>query len=111
MRRSVPLHYSDYGYGIAPVKLSFHQTLFEWLPYFKEVTLSWDLSGPARFDKQVDSYSYHCAMAPMLALGMDIRRDDYDYALSKKMIAIWRRASDLILYGDYYPHTPFAPQC
>ncbi len=26
---------------------------------------------------------------------------------SKKMIAIWRRASDLILYGDYYPHTPF----
>ena len=23
------------------------------------------------------------------------------------MIAIWRRASHLILYGDYYPHTPF----
>ena len=23
------------------------------------------------------------------------------------MIAIWRRASGLILYGDYYPHTPF----
>jgi hypothetical protein len=23
------------------------------------------------------------------------------------MIAIWRKASDLILYGDYYPHTPF----
>jgi hypothetical protein len=43
----------------------------------------------------------------MLALGLDIRRDDYDYALSKKMTAIWRRASDLILYGDYYPHTPF----
>jgi alpha-galactosidase len=107
MRRSVPLHYSDYGYGYHPVKLSFHQTLFEWLPYFKETTLSWDLSGPMRFDKQVDSYSYHCAMAPMLALGLDIRRDDYDYALAKRMIAIWRRASDLILYGDYYPHTPF----
>jgi alpha-galactosidase len=108
MRRSVPLHYSDYGYGIAPVKLSFHQTLFEWLPYFKDVTLSWDLSGQTRSAKQVDSYTYHCAMAPMLALGMDIKRDDYDWALSKKMIAIWRRASDLILYGDYYPHTPFA---
>lgn len=107
MRRSVPLHYSDYGYGYHPVKLSFHQSLFEWLPYFKETTLSWDLSGPMRFNKQVDSYSYHCAMAPMLALGLDIRRDDYNYALAKKMIAIWRRASDLILYGDYYPHTPF----
>ena len=23
------------------------------------------------------------------------------------MIAIWRRAADLLLYGDYYPHTPF----
>jgi alpha-galactosidase len=107
MRRAVPLHYSDYGYGYHPIKLSFHQTLFEWLPYFKEVTLSWDNVQPGRFDKQVDSYSYHCAMAPMLALGLDIKRDDYDFGLSKKMIAIWRRASDLILYGDYYPHTPF----
>jgi alpha-galactosidase len=107
MRRAVPLHYSDYGYGDHPVKLSFHQTLFEWLPYFKETTLSWDLTGPARFDRQVDSYSYHCALASMLAPALDIRRDDYDYALALKMIAIWRRASDLILYGDYYPHTPF----
>lgn len=107
MRRAVPLHYSDYGYGIAPVKLSFHQTLFEWLPYFKDVTLAWDLNGKARNAQQVDSYTFHCAMAPMLALGMDIKRDDYDYALAKKMIPIWRRASDLILYGDYYPHTPF----
>ena len=108
MRRAVPLHYSDYGYGIAPVKLSFHQTMFEWLPYFKDVTLSWDLSPPGRFDKQVDSYSYHCGMAPMLMLGLDIRRDDYDFALARKMIAIWRRAAGLILYGDYYPLTPFS---
>ncbi len=107
MRRAVPLHYSDYGYGYHAIKLSFHQTLFEWLPYFKDVTLSWDVVPPGRFDKQVDSYSYHCAMAPMLMLGLDIKRDDYDFDLSKKMIAIWRRASGLILHGDYYPHTPF----
>jgi len=107
MRRSVPLHYSDYGYGYHAIKLSFHQTLFEWLPYFKDVTLSWDKVEPGRFDEQVDSYSYHCAMAPMLALGLDIKRDDYDFAASQKMIALWRRAADLILYGDYYPHTPF----
>ena len=36
MRRSVPLHYSDYGYGLHPVKVDFQRTLFEWLPYFKE---------------------------------------------------------------------------
>ena len=56
MRRSVPLHYTDYGYGDHPVKLAFHRTLFEWIPYFKEVTLSWDLRAAARFDHRVDSY-------------------------------------------------------
>jgi len=105
MRRSVPLHYSDYGYGNHAVKLDFHRTLFEWLPYFKEVTLSWDLAGPGRFNDRVDSYSFHCGMAPMMLLGLDIRRDDYDYHLARKMIDIWRDASDLMLFGDYYPLT------
>lgn len=107
MRRSVPLHYTDYGYGDHPVKLSFHHTLYEWIPYFKECTLSWDIGGNTRFDNQVDSYSFHCGMAPMLFMTLDIRRDDYDFPLAREMIAIWRRASDLILHGDYYQHTPF----
>ncbi|MEZ4863587.1 MAG: alpha-galactosidase [Caldilineaceae bacterium] len=107
MRRSVPLHYTDYGYGDHPVKLAFHHTLFEWIPYFKETTLSWDQKGNARFDHEVDSYSYHCGLGALLGLGLDIRRADYDYALARKLIALWRRAADPILYGDYYPHTPF----
>lgn len=106
MRRSVPLHYSDYGYGIHPVKLAFQYTLFAWIPYFKESTLSWDLSGPGRFDSQVDSFSYHCSMAPMLFALLDIGRDDYDDALGIKMIDIWRRASGTLINGDYYPLTP-----
>ncbi|MCC7355612.1 MAG: alpha-galactosidase [Anaerolineae bacterium] len=106
MRRSVPLHYTDYGYGDHPIKLDFHRTLYEWIPYFKEVTLSWDIEKNPRFDSVVDSYSFHCGMAAMLALGQDIRRDDYDYALAFQMIAIWRKAAALMLYGDYYPHTP-----
>jgi alpha-galactosidase len=106
MRRSVPLHYSDYGYGDHPVKLAFHRTLYEWIPYFKEATLSWDVDGISRFDHSVDSYAFHCGLAAMLFPTLDIRRDDYDFALAAKMIDIWRRASDLILYGDYYPHTP-----
>ena len=107
MRRSVPLHYTDHGYGDAPVKLAFHRTLYEWLPYFKEFTLAWDIGGPSRFDHRVDSYSFHCGLAPMLFATLDIRRDDYDFALASQMIAIWRRAAGLLLYGDYYPHTPF----
>lgn len=107
MRRSVPLHYSDYGYGDHPVKLAFHHTLYEWIPYFKESTLSWDVGENGRYDERLDSFSYHCGMAPMLFVTLDIRRDDYDYAVARKMIPIWRRAADLLLYGDYYPHTPF----
>jgi alpha-galactosidase len=106
MRRSVPLHYTDYGYGNHPVKLAFQHTMFEWLPYFKEFTLSWDLHGNSRYDHQVDSYSYHCGMAPMLWPSIDINRDDYDYDLMKRMLVIWRRAADMILNGDYYPLTP-----
>ena len=107
MRRSVPLHYTDYGYGDHPVKLAFHHTLFAWIPYFKEATLSWDISGTARFDDSVDSYAFHCGLAAMLFATLDIRRDDYDFPLAVQMIAIWRRAAPLILHGDYYPHTPF----
>lgn len=107
MRRSVPLHYSDYGYGDHPVKLAFHHTLYQWIPYFKECTLSWDLHAPERFDRQVDSFSYHCGMAPMFFPVLDIRRDDYDFPLSLKLIEVWRKAADLLVNGDYYPLTLF----
>lgn len=106
MRRSVPLHYTDYGYGNHSIKLAFHHTLYQWIPYFKEVTLSWDLGGVARFDHVVERYAYHCGLGALLGLGLDIRRDDYDVALAKELIALWRRAAEPLLYGDYYPHTP-----
>jgi alpha-galactosidase len=107
MRRSVPLHYTDFGYGDHPVKLAFHRTMYEWIPYFKECTLSWDIVPNERMDPRVDSFSFHCGFAPMLFATFDIRRDDHDYATARKMIEVWRKASRLILHGDYYPHTPF----
>ena len=36
---------------------------------------------------------------------IDILRDDYDYGRLRELINIWRRASELFLNGDYYPHT------
>ncbi len=111
MRRSVPLHYTDYGYGNHPVKLAFHHTLYSWIPYFKECTLSWDQNQPGddgRFDRAIDSFSFHCGMAAMVFATVDIRRDDYDFALGRQMIGLWRRAAPLLLYGDYYPLTEFS---
>ena len=107
MRLGVPLHYTDHGYGDHPVKLAFHSALFEWIPYFKECTLSWDIAGNTRFDPQLDSFSFHCAMAPMLFVTLDICRDDYDFALAVKMIEVWRKVAGLMLEGDYYPLTPY----
>ncbi|MFH1709431.1 MAG: alpha-galactosidase [Planctomycetota bacterium] len=106
MRRSVPLHYTDYGYGNHPVKLAFHNALFQWLVYFKEVTLSWDLEGEARFDHNTDRYALHCGFGPMMMPCIDIRRDDYDFAMIRTMLGIWRQAAELMLDGDYHPLTP-----
>jgi len=105
MRRSVPLHFTDYGYGIHSIKLAFHRTLFEWIPYFKEATLSWDTTGIQRFDPEIDSFSYHCGMAPMLFATIDIRKEDYDFPLARKLVNLWHQAADLILNGDFYALT------
>ncbi len=111
MRRAVPLHYSDYGYGLAPVKLAFQQTLYEWLPYFKDCTLSWDGYPPTppgdRFNEAVDVFAFHCGMAPMLMLGLDIRRDDYDFDLVRRLVGLWRQAAFFMLYGDFYALRPW----
>ena len=107
LRRSVPLHITDHAYGDHPVKLAYHRTLFEWMPYFRSSSRAFDVHGENRYDYDVDSYAFHCGMAAMLHPSLDIRRDDYDYALANRMINIWRRASESILYGDYYPLTPF----
>ena len=121
LRRSVPLHITDHGPGNHPVKLAFHRTLYEWFPYFRSGTGSWDLDAQGRrrnpvrdglpqkgrYNDRVESYDFHCGMAAMLTPKMDVRRDDYDYALARRMIDIWRRASEFVLYGDYHPLTPF----
>ncbi|HET6487380.1 MAG TPA: alpha-galactosidase [Spirochaetia bacterium] len=106
LRRSVPLHYTDFGYGDHPVKLSFHHVLFEWIPYFKETTLSWDRSGKARYNSDLDSFAFHCGLGPMIAPAIDIARDDYDFELARRMLVLWRKAAELMIEGDYYPLTP-----
>lgn len=110
MRRSVPLHYTDFGYGDLPVKVAFQHLLFEWLPYFKEFTLCWDnlkVGETQRFDNHADMMGLYCGIAPMLFVSSDIKRDDYDIEKYRKMIEIWRKVAPM-LYGDYYPLTPYS---
>jgi alpha-galactosidase len=110
MRRSVPLHFTDFGYGLHPVKLDFQRTMYEWLPYFKETTQSWDLAEAAAAGVvagEADSFAFHCGLAPMLGPSLDARRlDRYDLDGARQMIAIWRRSAPYVLRGDYYALTP-----
>lgn len=109
MRRSVPLHYTDYGYGQHPTKLDFHRTMFEWLPYFKETSLSWDIEEAVQEGvdaREGDSFAFHCALAPMLAPAVDIKKDDNDFVTLRAMVDIWRSIAELLIEGDYYPLTP-----
>jgi alpha-galactosidase len=81
--------------------------MFEWIPYFKEFTLSWDMGERERWNKEEDSFGFHCGMAPMIFPTFDIKRDDYDYECIRKMLGVWKRVADLILFGDFYALTPF----
>ncbi len=111
MRRSVPLHYTDYGYGIHPIKLAFHHTLYQWIPYFKDCTLSWDLEKPENVppeDRSVDDFSFQCGFAPMLFPIVNVRSSHYDHAPEVAMTRVWRKVADLLTYGDYYPLTTFS---
>ena len=51
-------------------------------------------------------FAYHCGMASLLTTALNIRRDDVDLDLARRMIAVWRRAAPILLHGDYYPRTP-----
>jgi alpha-galactosidase len=109
MRRSVPLHYSDRGYGRHPLKQRQHRLLFEWIPYFRAHNDTWDDGIRYYHDTpepyHPDEFAYQCAMTPGL-FDMTVYDDtDEQFAVAKKMTAVWRRAADLMLRCDYYPLT------
>ena len=111
MRRSVPLHYSDMGYGIHPIKQLQHRRMFEWLPYFRAHVWSWDNAETGEYERssanapKLDKYAFYAALAPAITDMLDHRDGEERYALSRQMQPIWRKAAQLMLTCDYYPLT------
>jgi len=107
MRRSVPLHYTDVGYGNHPLKCLHHQWMFEWIPYFRAHNMNWcDENG--NYDdvqRAPDRFSYYAAMAPAITEMMEWDADDRAYALSHEMLPVWRKAAELMIGTDYYALT------
>ena len=107
MRRSVPLHYTDVGYGNHPIKCKQHRQMFEWIPYFRAHNMNW-YDGAGHYDKVSrlpDKYSFYAAMAPSLTDMTAYDATEEAYALARTMQPIWRKAAELMLNTDYYPLT------
>ena len=115
MRRSVPLHPTDYGYGYHHVNQAFRHTLCSWIPYTRSFTQSWDKDNeyyphedyyaidPMSFDnyKLVNGFG----VLTVLCNTHDIEAMPEAIPYVRKMLGIWERFSMLMLHGDFYALT------
>ena len=107
MRRAVPLHYTDVGYGNHPIKQLQYREMFEWIPYFRSHSKNWDKpDGTYRHtDQSLDEFAYYGALAPAISSMITYNDTEEHFAMASKMHEIWRAAAKLELNGDYYPIT------
>ena len=107
MRRAVPLHYTDVGYGNHPIKQKQHREMFEWIPYFRAHNMSWDNADGSygHENHDPDEFAYYAAMAPSLTDMTEHDAPKEAMELAAKMQKIWRKAAERMLDGDYYPLT------
>lgn len=62
LRRSTPLHYSDYGYRLYVEKQRYHHVLYQWFMNFKDTG---GLPAENAENKDFDLYESFCSLAPM----------------------------------------------
>ncbi len=105
MRRAVPLHYTDVGYGNLPVKQKQFYQLHEWIPYFRSHNMTWDkdLCEDGAVYAENDEFSFQNAMVPAVTSMVWFNGPDKDFETNIRMRPIWEAAADIILAGDYYP--------
>ena len=108
MRRAVPFHYTDVGYGEHTIKQKQHWQMFGWIPYFRAHNKNWDDPETGIYDgkdRPQDRFAYYVAMTPALTDVIEHDACEEEFALAREMTGIWRRAAELMLEGDYYPLT------
>lgn len=105
MRRAVPLHYTDVGYGNIPIKQKQFYEMHEWIPYFRSHNMTWDeeLCGDGTTYEPNDEFSFQNAMVPSVTSMVSYNGTDKEFETALRMRKIWERAAELTLCGDYYP--------
>ena len=119
MKRAVPLHYTDYGYGEHAIKESFTYTIFQWTPFFRNHTLNWD-SSEGKYTNYAkegenlhkfpdnDNYAYHTAFAPCITCCASPYESENVIKYCNEMNSLWRKAAKYTLSGDYFPLTEYS---
>ncbi|MEA4824765.1 MAG: alpha-galactosidase [Clostridiaceae bacterium] len=98
MRRSIPLHPTDYNDNDITTKHGFNHSLFHWFPFFGSFDMPAD---------QSDVY-YHRSSLLLSFNGCDnVLKEGFDFTLLKKWMSEWKENA-YCLYGDYYPVTPYS---
>ena len=115
MRRSVPLHPTDYGYGYHHINQAFRHTLHSWIPYTRGWTGSWD-----KDNEYYNHDDYYAADVPSLdnfkmingfsvfsfiAGVPELKYLSGEILYVKKLHNIWERCSEIQLNGDFYALT------
>jgi len=97
MRRAIPLHPTDYNYADLPVKQAYHFSLWQWIPCYGSNTVP---IAP------ISAQAFRSGHGWSQTLGYDMRREDLDYDLMRRLAKEWHR---IVRYyrGDFYPLTPY----
>lgn len=107
IKRGVPLHYTDVGYGAHPLKQKQMRMMYEWIPYFRNETQDWrDKDGvynpsDVMGERNPDVFTLINSLAPVI--GIKPLWDKPGTEILKDYIKVWRRAAEIMVGGDFYP--------
>ena len=115
MRRSVPLHPTDYGYGYHHVNQAFRHTLHSWIPYTRGWAQSWDQNNDyynhddyyMNDDPTIDNFLLTNGFGSLMSFGSasSLKFNEEKSEYIQKMIDIWHEFSQIQLHGDFYALT------
>jgi len=112
MRRGVPLHHTDFGYGYKPICQAFSYSMNRWIPYYKSSLIVWDdgdesWTGETK-DCELGSFAHFNNIGPMMAIAspsyLMANPDKKDY-IKDVVVPAWSKASPIMLSGDFYSMT------
>ncbi|HCS72722.1 MAG TPA: hypothetical protein DIW17_02465 [Clostridiales bacterium] len=118
MRRSVPLHPTDYGYGYHHINQAFRHTLCSWLPYTRSWNGAWDIDNKyyehndyyaaEKRPPSIDQFSILNGFGVLSGITSPGMMQQFPNLLSyqKKLLTMWEKFAPVMLNGDFYPLTP-----